>query len=229
VDDHRQGASAPLTIGVLALQGAFAEHVTALRGLGVHVVEVRLPVHLTGLDGLIIPGGESTTIGKLATSYDLLAALRAFVAAGRPVYGTCAGLVMLANRLDQDQEQPLVGGMDICVRRNAFGRQVQSFEQPVSIPALGAGPSFPAIFIRAPLITSVGPAADVLARLPDGSIVGARQGALLVTAFHPELSGDTRLHSHFVEMCRAARDAGSKLDVSETDERCSAPRDVPVS
>ncbi len=193
-----------LTIGVLALQGAFAEHGTALRRVGAAVREIRLPEHFTGLDGLIIPGGESTTIGKLATTFHVLEKLREFVAGGRPVYGTCAGLVMLANHLDQEEDQPLVGGMDITVRRNAFGRQIQSFEQAVPIAALGDGPPFPAVFIRAPLITEMNPNVEVVARLPDGRIVGARQGHLLATAFHPELSGDPRLHAFFLKMCREA-------------------------
>ncbi|GAC1436335.1 MAG: pyridoxal 5'-phosphate synthase glutaminase subunit PdxT [Chloroflexota bacterium] len=199
---ERPGRDAPVTIGVLALQGAVAEHVATLHRLGVQTVEVRLPWQLDGLDGLIIPGGESTTIGKLATTYNLRDRLRAFIAAGSPVYGSCAGLIMLADRLDQGQDQPLLGGMDMTVRRNAFGRQGQSFEQSVPIPALGSGTPFRAIFIRAPLITAVGPGVDVLAQLPGGGIVAARQGNLLATAFHPELSDDLRLHALFLEMCR---------------------------
>jgi len=202
-----------MRIGVLALQGAFAEHVAMLRRLGADAVEVRLPAHLDGLDGLIIPGGESTTIGKLATTYNLLDGLRSFVADDRPVYGTCAGLIMLAGRLDQEQDQPLLGGMDMTVRRNAFGRQGQSFEQGLSIPALSEEEPFPAIFIRAPLITAVGPGVDVLARLPGGGIVAARQGNLLVTAFHPELAGDERLHALFLEMCRHAAEESTEVEL----------------
>ncbi len=209
-----------MRIGVLALQGAFAEHVAMLRRLGAEAVEVRLPAHLDGLDGLIIPGGESTTIGKLATIYNLLDRLRSFVADGRPVYGTCAGLIMLAGRLDQEQDQPLLGGMDMTVRRNAFGRQGQSFEQGISMPALGEEAPFPAIFIRAPLITAVGPGVDVLARLPGGDIVAARQGNLLVTAFHPELAGDARLHTLFLEMCRHPGDRSQRQP-----DRCPCPGD----
>jgi 5'-phosphate synthase pdxT subunit len=194
-----------MRIGVLALQGAFAEHMALLRRLGAEAVPIRLPEHLDGIDGLIIPGGESTTIGKLAVTYGLLDGLRAFVAAGRPVYGTCAGLIMLARTLDQGQEQPLLGGMEITVRRNAFGRQVQSFEQLLDIPALGEGAQFPAVFIRAPLITEVGPEVEVLAGLPNGGIVAVRQGHLLATAFHPELSGDGRIHDLFLAMCRQAQ------------------------
>jgi len=199
---ERLGRGSPVTIGVLALQGAVAEHVATLRRLGVQTVEVRLPRQLDGLDGLIIPGGESTTIGKLATTYNLRDRLRSFVAAGYPVYGTCAGLIMLADRLDQGQDHPLLGGMDMTVRRNAFGRQGQSFEQSLPITDLGSGTPFRAIFIRAPLITAVGPGVDVLAQLPGGGIVAARQGNLLATAFHPELSDDSRLHALFLEMCR---------------------------
>jgi 5'-phosphate synthase pdxT subunit len=176
-----------------------------LRRLGAEAAPVRLPEHLDGLDGLIIPGGESTTMGKLAGTYGLLDGLRAFAATGRPVYGTCAGLIMLARTLDQGQDQPLLGGMEIRVRRNAFGRQAQSFEQLLDIPALGEGTRFPAVFIRAPLITEVGPEVEVLARLPDGGIVAVRQGHLLATAFHPELSGDARFHDLFLAMCRQAR------------------------
>jgi 5'-phosphate synthase pdxT subunit len=197
-----------MKIGVLALQGAFAEHAAMLRRLGVAVAEVRLPGHLDDLDGLIIPGGESTTIGKLAATYGLLDGLRGFVAAGRPVYGTCAGLIMLARTLDQGQEQPLVGGMDIAVRRNAFGRQAQSFEQLLDIPVLGEGGPFRAVFIRAPLVTEAGAGVEVLARLPAGGIVAARQGALLVSAFHPELAGDPRLHRFFLALCRQAHAGG---------------------
>jgi 5'-phosphate synthase pdxT subunit len=194
-----------MRIGVLALQGAFAEHIALLRRLGAEAVPVRLPEHLDGLDGLIIPGGESTTIGKLAATYGLLDGLRAFVGAGRPVYGTCAGLIMLARSLDQGQDQPLLGGMEITVRRNAFGRQAQSFEQLLDIPKLGEGARFPGAFIRAPLITEVGPEVEVLARLPDGGIVAVRQGHMLATAFHPELSGDARFHDLFLAMCRQAQ------------------------
>jgi 5'-phosphate synthase pdxT subunit len=183
-------------IGVLALQGAFIEHEQMLRRLGVETVEVRLPAHLDGLDGLIIPGGESTTIGKLATDFGLLEPLRRF-AAERPAWGTCAGLIFLARVAGRDQ--PLLGLMDVRVARNAFGRQVDSFEADLSVPALGERP-FPAVFIRAPLIEQVGPDVEVLARLDGGRIVAARQRHLLATAFHPELTGDDRFHRLFLEM-----------------------------
>ncbi len=190
-----------MKIGVLALQGDFAEHVHMLRGLGVETVEVRLPRHLDGLAGIILPGGESTTIGKLAEAYDLMDPLRRF---GREhaVWGTCAGMILLARDIHRDQ--PLLGLMDIVVQRNAFGRQVDSFAAPLDIPVLtkngyARGP-FPAVFIRAPIIESVSGSACVLASLPGGRIVAAQQGRLLATSFHPELTGDDRLHSFFCHL-----------------------------
>lgn len=191
-------------IGVLALQGDFREHIEMLRRLGVEAREVRLPRELEGLDGLIIPGGESTTIGKLAVEYGLIEPIRAMVQAGKPVWGTCAGMIVLAK--DVGMPQPLVGVMDVKVRRNAFGRQVDSFETDLDIPALenGTQPAKPfhAIFIRAPLIEAVGPGVEVLAKLEDGTIVAARQGNLLATSFHPELTDDTRFHRYFLEKLR---------------------------
>jgi 5'-phosphate synthase pdxT subunit len=191
--------------GVVALQGDFIEHAQMLRSLGVEAVEVRLPEQLQGLHGLIIPGGESTTIGKLAVTYGLVDPMRRMAQAGMPVWGTCAGMILLAK--DVGKHQSLIGVMDIAVKRNAFGRQVDSFEVDVSIPALDAvsvgdesGRPFRAIFIRAPCIQSTGKEVEALASLPDGSIVAARQGNLLVTAFHPELSDDTRLHRFFLTL-----------------------------
>jgi len=191
--------------GVLALQGAFAEHAHMLHSLGVEAVEVRLPEQLQGLNGLIIPGGESTTIGKLAVTYGLVDPIRRMAQAGMPLWGTCAGMILLAKNVGKDQ--PLIGVMDIAVKRNAFGRQVDSFEVDVSIPALDAvsvgeerGRPFRAVFIRAPCIQSTGKGVEALASLPDGPIVAARQGNLLVTAFHPELSGDTRFHRFFLTL-----------------------------
>lgn len=187
------------------MQGDFAEHAAALRRLGVEPVEVRLPAHLEGLDGLIIPGGESTTIGKLLAEWDLFDPLRRRIAAGFPVWGTCAGAILLAKDVrDALPGQPLLGVMDIAVRRNAFGRQVQSFETDLDVPALGRGP-FPAVFIRAPVIEGVGPDVEVLARLSEGTIVAARQGHLLATAFHPELTSDVRFHELFLALTRMAR------------------------
>lgn len=198
-----------MRVGVLALQGAFIEHVHALHGLGVQAVEVRLPEQLDHLDGLIIPGGESTTIGKLAVEYGLLEPVREMSHAGKPIWGTCACLILLARRLSggrgECEDPPLLGLMDLTVARNAFGRQVDSFEADLAVPALEAvstsgeaGNSFHAIFIRAPRIESVGPGVEVLARLDDGTVVAARQDHLLATAFHPELTADTRFHRYFL-------------------------------
>ena len=200
-----------MKIGVLALQGDFVEHGAVLSRLGTEPVEVRLPAHLEGLDGLIIPGGESTTMARLMADYGLLEPLRAF-AGERPVWGTCAGLILLARRAS-DLPLPNLGLMDIAVRRNAFGRQVDSFESDLEVPVLGAGP-FHAVFIRAPVIDEVGAGVEVLARLPDGvstsnggQPVAARQGWLLATAFHPELTDDLRLHRYFLKMIEEAASA----------------------
>ena len=183
-----------MKIGVLALQGAFIEHIKMLRRLGVEAVEARLSHQLDRLDGLIIPGGESTTIGKLATEYGLIAPLRQF-AQTKPTWGTCAGMIFLAKDIGID-EQPILGAMDIQVDRNAFGRQIDSFETDLQIAGLDGAP-FHAVFIRAPVVTAVERGVDVLARLDDGRIVAVRQGQLLATAFHPELTDDLRLHSSF--------------------------------
>jgi 5'-phosphate synthase pdxT subunit len=188
-----------MRVGVLALQGAFIEHIQILRRLGVEASEVRLPEHLAGLDGLIIPGGESTTIGKLAVTYGLMAPLREFAAA-KAVWGTCAGMIFMAKEIFQDQ--PLLGVMDIVVQRNAFGRQIDSFEADLAVASLdgGADAPVPAVFIRAPVLVSGDEAAgvEVIARLEDGMAVAARQGRWLVTAFHPELSDDDRFHRYFL-------------------------------
>jgi 5'-phosphate synthase pdxT subunit len=194
-----------LTIGVLALQGAFIEHVQMLSRLGANAREVRLPSDLDGLDGLIIPGGESTTIGKLLVSYELLEPLRQLVGSGFPIYGTCAGTILLAKDIG-GLDQPLLATMDLVVERNAFGRQLQSFETDVKIAGLGDEP-FRAVFIRAPAITSTGPGVDVLASLENGPIVAARQGSLLVSCFHPELTDDDRFHRAFLEQVVASRSA----------------------
>jgi 5'-phosphate synthase pdxT subunit len=193
-----------LTIGVLALQGDFAEHADALHRLGVASRPVRLPEHLAGLQGLIIPGGESTTIGKLATTFHLIEPLQQF-AERHAVWGTCAGAIFLSNEVGR--AQPLLGLMDIRVERNAFGRQVDSFETDLAFPALDEPHRpFHCVFIRAPLIESVGAGVEVLGELdaptsPNrGSIVAARQGKWLATAFHPELTTDLRFHRYFVEM-----------------------------
>ena len=186
-----------MRIGVLALQGAFREHIHVLQHLGVDTVEVRLPEQLDGLDGLIIPGGESTTIGKLATTFNLMEPMREFVKT-KATWGTCAGMIFLAK--DAGLEQPLLGVMDIEVDRNAFGRQVDSFEQDLDIKYLDDAP-FHAVFIRAPLVSDIlDDSAEVLAQLDDGRIVAVRQNHLLATSFHPELTDDDRLHRLFIEM-----------------------------
>ncbi|MCK5315056.1 MAG: pyridoxal 5'-phosphate synthase glutaminase subunit PdxT [Anaerolineales bacterium] len=188
-----------MKVGVLALQGDFAEHIAMLEEIGVETVEVRLPQHLESLDALIIPGGESTTIGKLATEYDLLEPLRQF-GKRKAIWGTCAGAIFLSK--DIHRQQPLLNLMDITVERNAFGRQVASFETDLKVPALKQVAAqervFPAVFIRAPLIESVGGDAQVLAKLDDGRIVAAQQGKLLATSFHPELTRDDRFHRYFL-------------------------------
>ncbi len=190
-----------MKIGVLALQGDFAEHLTMLRRIGVQAVEVRLPEQLDDLDGLIMPGGESTTIGKLAVAYNLIEPLRAY-GQHKAVWGTCAGAIFLSK--DIHRRQPLLKLMDILVERNAFGRQVDSFEVDINVPELRqVDPSekpFHAIFIRAPLIESVQNNVQVLAKLTDGRIVAARQDRLLATSFHPELTADDRFHRYFLSL-----------------------------
>jgi len=192
-----------LKIGVLALQGDFSEHIAMLRRIGVETCEVRLPEQLEGLDGLIIPGGESTTIGKLAVAYHLMEPLQQF-GAQHAIWGTCAGAIFLST--DAHRQQPLLGLMDISVERNAFGRQVASFEIDLEIPALTKvkpqGGPFHAVFIRAPLIESVADGVQVLAQVPDGRIVAAQQGHLLATSFHPELTLDDRFHRYFVSLAK---------------------------
>ena len=190
-----------MKIGVLALQGAFIEHIQMLSGMGVEAIDVRLPGELKGLNGLIIPGGESTTIGKLAVAYGFIDELRIF-GQKKAIWGTCAGAILLAKEIHRPQ--PLLNLMDIVIARNAFGRQVDSFIGKLEVPALAAisndNPPFPAVFIRAPIIESVSGEAHVLASLPDGRIVAARQKNLLATSFHPELTGDDRFHRYFTLM-----------------------------
>ena len=192
-----------LKIGVLALQGSFLEHLIVLNRLGVRTAEVRLPDELKDLDGIIIPGGESTTIGKLAVDYGLLEPLKDF-GKKKAVWGTCAGAIMLSK--DAQRNQPLLELMDITVDRNAFGRQIASFEMDLDISALNTVSAesnpFPGVFIRAPLITSVDKDARVLSRLSDGRIVAAEQGHLMATAFHPELTEDDRVHRYFIQLVR---------------------------
>jgi pyridoxal 5'-phosphate synthase pdxT subunit len=197
--------SAPL-VGVLALQGDVREHLAALDRVGARGRAVRRPAELDAIDGLVLPGGESTTMSKLAIAFGMLEPLRAVVAAGLPAYGSCAGMIMLADRvLDGRPDQETVGGIDMTVRRNAFGRQVDSFEADLAFQGV-ADPEQPvhAVFIRAPWVESVGQSVEVLATTPvDGAaarIVAVRQGPLLATSFHPELTGDTRVHAYFVQM-----------------------------
>ncbi len=198
----------PPRIGVLALQGDVREHLRMLEVAGALAMPVRLPEELDIVDGLIIPGGESTTMIKLARIFDLFEPLQLAIKGGLPTFGTCAGMIMLADRIeDGTDDQETLGGLDVVVRRNAFGRQVDSFEAEVSLD-LGDGPSsFPAVFIRAPWVEQVGPSVEVIARVssgPDeGRIVAVRQGSLLATAFHPEMTGDDRVHRHFVQMVLA--------------------------
>lgn len=189
-----------VTIGVLALQGDFAEHKSILEQLGATAREVRTVDQLAGLDGLILPGGESSTVGKLLESFGLLEPVRKAIREGLPTLATCAGLVLLARDATQ-KRGPLIGTMDVEVSRNAFGRQVDSFETDLTVPALGETPVH-AIFIRAPAITAVGPDVEILARTDNGAIVAARQGNQVAAAFHPEISGETRFHELLLKMVR---------------------------
>ncbi|MFG2062945.1 pyridoxal 5'-phosphate synthase glutaminase subunit PdxT [Micromonospora sp. NPDC048871] len=190
-------------IGVLALQGDVREHLTALTGAGAQARPVRRPAELEAVDGLVIPGGESTTISKLVDIFELREPIDKRIAAGLPVYGSCAGMIMLAGEvLDGRPDQRGFEGIDMTVRRNAFGRQVDSFEAPVEIAGIEGGPLH-AVFIRAPWVERVGEGVEVLGRVSDGRIVAVRQGNLLATSFHPELTGDLRLHRHFVNLVRA--------------------------
>jgi 5'-phosphate synthase pdxT subunit len=204
----------PPVIGVLALQGDVREHLAALRAAGAEARAVRRPEELAGVDGLVIPGGESTTMAKLADRFGLLEPLRAAVRAGLPAYGSCAGMIMLADSvLDAPADQETIGGLDVTVRRNAFGRQVDSFESAVRLTGV-PGPPVHAVFIRAPWVEQVGPDVEVLGRVEggpaDGKIVAIRQGRLVATSFHPELTGDPRVHALFVELVRQARADGAR-------------------
>jgi pyridoxal 5'-phosphate synthase pdxT subunit len=208
-------------IGVLALQGDVREHLAAARALGATAVTVRRPEELAGVDGVVLPGGESTTIGKLAARFGLLEPLRAAIAAGLPAYGSCAGMILLADRLlDAPPDQVTVGGLDVTVRRNAFGRQVDSFESEVALEGL-AGGTVHAVFIRAPWVEEAGPGVQVLGRVvggeADGRIVAVRQGNLVATSFHPELTGDRRVHALFVDIVR--RHLAQRAGASAGDER----------
>ena len=193
-----------LTVGVLALQGDVREHRAVLASLGADVVPVRRPAELERVAGLVIPGGELSVMDKLVRGFGLQQALRERIAAGMPVYGTCAGLIMLADAvIDAIEGQESLGGLDIAVRRNAFGGQLESFETELDVPRLGAPPVH-AVFIRAPVVERVGPRAEVLAALPDGRVVAVEQGPLLGTSFHPEMNGETRFHERFLDRVRTA-------------------------
>ncbi len=185
-------------VGVLAVQGAVREHLAAIRDVGADPVEVRLPRDLVDLDALILPGGESTTMRNLIDAYGLREPILSLARAGTPMLGTCAGMILLADRL-ADGEEPVFALLDLEVRRNGYGRQLDSFEADLNVPILGDEPLH-GIFIRAPLISGVGPRAEVLARDPDGVPVAVRQGRVLATAFHPELTSDRRLHRLLVDM-----------------------------
>ena len=193
-------------VGVLALQGDVREHERALAASGVGTRQVRLPADLEGLDALVVPGGESTTMSNLALRWGLMEPMRELVRAGLPAYGSCAGMIMLADRIEGGRpDQQTIGGIDVTVRRNAFGRQVASFEADLDMPVLGDDPVH-AVFIRAPWVEAVGASVEVLGRVSggpaEGRIVAVRQGHLLATSFHPELTGDVRVHEYFVEMVR---------------------------
>jgi len=202
VSSRRAGPRAA-SVGVLALQGDVAEHLRAITAAGARPVPVRRPAELASVDGLIIPGGESTTIWKLAAIFDLIGPLRERIGAGMPVFGSCAGMIMLASRLvERASEQETLGAIDMTVRRNAFGRQADSFESDIDIAGAGGRP-FRAVFIRAPWVEQVGPEVETLATEPrTGRIVAVRQGPALATAFHPELTGDNRVHAIFTDMVR---------------------------
>ena len=187
------------TIGVLAFQGDVREHLVAVEAAGAKAVEVRTEAQLAAIDGLILPGGESTTISKLARIFDLFDPLKEAVAGGLPTFGTCAGLIVLADRiLDGIDGQETFGGLDVTVRRNAFGHQTESFETKLSFKGID-GPDLVAAFIRAPIIEQVGPGADVLATLPSGAVVGVRQNSILGISFHPEVTDENRVHRFFID------------------------------
>jgi 5'-phosphate synthase pdxT subunit len=207
IDLHRS-----IRIGVLGLQGDVAEHLKALHDVGADAMVVRRPAELASVDGLIIPGGESTTIAKLAVIFELLDPLRHRIAEGMPAYGSCAGMILLADRITgAPPDQQTIGGIDVTVRRNAFGRQIESFEIPVAIDGVAGGP-MDAVFIRAPWVEAVGAGATVLGTVDSdevggaGRVVAVRQGRLLATSFHPELTGDTRMHAYF---CNMVKEIGS--------------------
>jgi 5'-phosphate synthase pdxT subunit len=195
-----------MRIGVLALQGAFAEHIAVLRAIGVEPVEVRLPGELDDVDGLILPGGESTTMRRLIERWGLRQPILDLAARGAPLFGTCAGMIVLSAEIDGG-EPPILGLLDVTVQRNAFGRQLDSFETDLDVPLLGSQPVH-GVFIRAPVIERVGPGVDVIARLGDGRIVAVRERNVIATAFHPELAGETRFHRLLATMAAEHADPG---------------------
>jgi 5'-phosphate synthase pdxT subunit len=195
-----------MKIGVLALQGAFAEHLRVLEGIGVEGVPVRLPADLDGVSGLILPGGESTTMRQLIRRWGLAEPIRRLAATGSPLFGTCAGMIVLSTQITSGEE-PVLPLLDVSVERNAFGRQLDSFEADLNVPILGDRPVH-AVFIRAPVIESVGPDVDVLARLDDGRIVAVRERNVIATSFHPELAGETRFHRLVATMAAEHDDPG---------------------
>jgi 5'-phosphate synthase pdxT subunit len=198
-----------MKIGVLALQGAFAEHVAVLRAIGVEAVEVRLPEHLEEIDGLILPGGESTAMRRLIDRWGMRGPILDLAASGAPLFGTCAGMIVLAREI-ADGEEPILPLLDVTVERNAFGRQLDSFETELPVPLLGDTPVH-AVFIRAPVIQRAGPDVDVLARLPDGRIVAVRERNVIATSFHPELAGETRFHRLVVMLAAEHADPGEGI------------------
>ncbi len=198
-----------MKIGVLALQGAFAEHIATLRTIGVEAVEVRLPQDLDDIDGLILPGGESTTMRRLIARWGLQQPILDLAARGAPLFGTCAGMIILSREIAGDEE-PVLPLLDVSVERNAFGRQLDSFETELSVPLLGDTPVH-AVFIRAPVIERVGAAVDVLARLDDGRIVAVRERNVIATSFHPELAGETRFHRLLAAMASEHADPGEGI------------------
>jgi 5'-phosphate synthase pdxT subunit len=195
-----------MRIGVLALQGAFAEHLATLASIGVEGVDVRLPADLEGIDGLILPGGESTTMRRLIDRWGLREPILALASSGAPLFGTCAGMIVLAREI-AGEESPILPLLDVTVQRNAFGRQLESFETELSVPILGDRPVH-AVFIRAPIVDRIGPDVDVLARLDDGRVVAVRQRNIIATAFHPELAGETRFHRLVATMASEHADPG---------------------
>ncbi len=199
-------AGHPVRIGVLAVQGAFAEHIKVLRDIGVEVVPVRLPRDLNGISGLILPGGESTAMRKLIDEWGLRQPILDLAQHGAPIFGTCAGMILLSNEIT-DGDQPVFPLLDISVKRNAFGRQLESFESELDVPVLGDR-KVQAVFIRAPIVERVGPDVDVLAQLDDGRVVAVRKGSVIATAFHPELSGETRFHRLVATMAAAFAEPG---------------------